>query len=162
MNYRLLSSCSKKKIDRFDCGNNELNSYFKFFAVEDVLHNISHIVVGYEKGKIVGYYSLVAGSVRRNTLAEFYPNVRYRYIPGILIRSLANDIFFRGQGYGKKLMINALKKIKNIAQKLGVALIIVDAKHEGVMNFYINKFGFMRISNTKKLVLPISVLNTLS
>ncbi|MBK7033599.1 MAG: GNAT family N-acetyltransferase [Ignavibacteria bacterium] len=73
-------------------------------------------------------------------------------IPAVLIGQLAVDQRFQGQGKGSLLLIDALKRSKELG--LGWAVVVVDAFDEKAAQWY-ETFGFIRISSKPtRLIIP--------
>ena len=79
---------------------------------------------------------------------------RYQLVPAVLLRRLAVDIQFAGQGMGSILMYNAMRRV--LRTGIGVKAIIVDALDERAARYYA-KFDFKRFDdNPLRLYLPLS------
>jgi GNAT superfamily N-acetyltransferase len=142
--------------DDFDCGVQALNRYLQQFANQDQKRGLSKIYVIAGDTRIIGYYSLSAHSVSRENLPPSIPIGNYRDIPFLLLGRLAVDKRFQGQGYGDAMIYHAFKTTKQLAEQVGILGMIVDAKDEKAVAFYL-RFGFRRIEGSKnRLVLPIA------
>lgn len=62
-------------------------------------------------------------------------------MPAARIGRLAADVTTRGQGLGKFLVVDALKRVKAVSGQIGVFAVIVDAKDEAAKESYL-KLGF--------------------
>jgi ribosomal protein S18 acetylase RimI-like enzyme len=154
----LIETLDPKRHNRadFDCGVQELNRYLQEFANQDQKRGLAKTYVLVDGTRIRGYYSLTAHSVTRKNLP---PDIRtgvYNDIPFLLLGRLAVDRAFQGKGYGDAMMYHAFKTTKNLAERLGIFGMIVDAKDEKAVAFY-QRFGFRSIEGNKnRLVLPIT------
>ncbi len=145
----------------FDCGVNALNVYLQQQANQDQKRNLTRIYVLAENAKIMGYYSISGHSVSRDTLPNDIKVGGYYEIPFLLLGRLAVAKRYQGNGYGDALIFHALKMTAEIAEKIGILGMIVDAKDDDIATFY-GKFGFKRLTETKnRLVLPLSTIATL-
>lgn len=143
----------------FSCGQPELDDWFRRRASQDERRNIARVFVatGDDIG-IVGFYSLSSFTL---TLHDLPPELasklpRYDAIPAALIGRLARDERVRGNGIGKLLIADALRRILGAAQSLAVFAIVVDAKDEKATAFY-RKFGFRNFpSDPRRLFLLAS------
>lgn len=96
--------------------------------------------------KVIGFYTLCPTSVERDHLPKkLFTGPRPNPIPAFRICRLAVDKQFQGNGYGKYLLIHALKKCITQAAQIGGSIVIIDAKHEKAKNFY-EHFGFIEIT----------------
>jgi ribosomal protein S18 acetylase RimI-like enzyme len=85
-------------------------------------------------------------------LSKKFP--KNNYIPAIKLAHLAVANEYKGRGYGKYLVLNAIKRVLKNYIDLGMYAIFVDPKSEGVIPFY-EKFGFSLLSNGITMYLPL-------
>lgn len=152
-----------KKHDRvnFDCGVAALNLYLQRFANQDQKRSLTRVYVLANDTKILGYYSISAHSVPRDTLPDDIQLGSYNEIPFLLLGRLAVDIKHQGQGYGDALIFHAFQTTVAAAERIGILGMIVDSKDEKSTAFY-EGFGFKILEGTKgRLVLPISIISSL-
>ena len=150
-----------KKHDRvtFDCGVEALNLYLQRFANQDQQRSLTRVYVLANNRNILGYYSISAHSVPRDTLPDDIQLGSYNEIPFLLLGRLAVDIKYQGQGYGDALIIHAFQTTVAAAERIGILGMIVDSKDDKSTAFY-EGFGFKRLEGTKeRLVLPISIIS---
>ncbi|MFZ4703110.1 MAG: GNAT family N-acetyltransferase, partial [Candidatus Methylumidiphilus sp.] len=112
------------------------------------------------QGKVLGYYTLSAASIRHEELPESLAKRLPRYpVPAVLIGRMASDTQARatGQRIGSKLLIHALKQALIASYTIGVQCVIVDSKPEAV-GFY-QRFGFAPLKQDGlKLYLSVSTI----
>lgn len=145
----------------FDCGVAALNQYLQQFANQDQKRDLARIYVLAVDSQIIGYYSISAHSVSINNLSDNRKFGVYQGVPFLLLGRLAVHKQHQRQGYGDTLIFHAFKTTAEIAEKVGVQGIIVDAKDDNAACFY-EKFGFKRlVANKKRLLLPFSTVKTL-
>ena len=87
-------------------------------------------------GAIGGYYTLSATGVK---LTEFPADItrklpRYPLVPATLLGRLAVDRAYRGRGYGRFLLADAL--FRAVRSEIASFAVIVDAKDEAARSFY--------------------------
>jgi GNAT superfamily N-acetyltransferase len=93
-------------------------------------------------GSVVGYYSLAAGSVRKEeSPARIAKGLANHPIGVILLARLAVDRSEHGAGLGKKLLVDALSRALTAADVIGARAILVHAIDDEATAFY-EKFGF--------------------
>lgn len=138
----------------FDCGVNELNTFLKQHANQNQLKNMSKTYVAVvaisadDPKKIYGYYTLAAGHVQCEQLSENIKAKLPKYpIPIARIGRLAVDKDYKGQGIGGFLLHDAFTNVLNIADKMGVFAVVVDAKNEDAKAFYKN-YGFTELQDS--------------
>lgn len=141
----------------FSSGVEALDRYFRTQAGQEARKNIAApFVLVLPDGSIAGYYTLSATAV---SLTEFPTNItrrlpRYPLIPATLIGRLAVDRRFRGKGYGRWLLADALHRVWR--SEIASFAVIVDAKDEDARRFY-ERESFLPLPDQPfKLFLPIS------
>jgi predicted GNAT family N-acyltransferase len=143
--------------ENFDCGEESLNQFLKKYARQnqDKGFGRTFVAVLPNQKKVLGYYTLSAGSISFEIVPEKLP--RYP-IPTAHLGRLATDLQMRGQGLGKLLLIDALERTVLVAEKVGIYAIELFALTENAKNFYL-KYGFVQLTDDDKhLYLPIETL----
>jgi len=153
-----------KKSD-FSCGKEMLDTYIQKQANQDVKRKLSacFVINETETNLIKGYYTLSNNSVA----SEFIPEqIRkklprsYETIPTTLLGRLAIDDRFQGQGIGKLILIDALKRSYEISKTIGSFAVVVDPIDQEAENFY-NKYGFIKLPDSGKMFLPMKTISQL-
>lgn len=130
-------------LDRFDCGEHaSLTTWLIKLARINQAGNSSRTYVVHRAGRVVGYYSLAASSVRKEDAssrsAKGQPN---QPIPVILLARLAVDKTEQHQGIGPALLKDALTRCRRAAREIGARAVLVHAIDEKAKGFY-RHFGF--------------------
>jgi len=153
-----------KRHDRnnFDRGEATLNGYLSRYANQDIRRRVSRVFVASavtEPQRIIGYYSLSAGSLAAADLpAEFRRRLPRYPVPVALLGRLAVDKSQQGQGLGAILIADALQRIAMAGQVVAVYAVVVDALDESAAEFY-RQFGFIPLpSQPLKLFLPMDTV----
>lgn len=158
-----LNSTHKKS--NFSCGKEMLDVYIHKQANQDVKRKLSACFVINEKetNLIKGYYTLSNNSIP----SKFVPNQiqkklprSYESIPTTLLGRLAIDNRFQGQGTGKLILIDALKRSYEISKTIGSFAVIVDPIDQDAENFY-EKYGFIKLPDSGKMFLPMKTISQL-
>ena len=158
-----LNSTHKKS--NFSCGKEMLDIYIHNQANQDVKRKLSACFVINEKetNLIKGYYTLSNNSIP----SKFVPNQiqkklprSYESIPTTLLGRLAIDNRFQGQGIGKLILIDALKRSYEISKTIGSFAVIVDPIDQDAENFY-EKYGFIKLPDSGKMFLPMKTIGQL-
>lgn len=105
---------------------------------------------------IVGYCTLSATAVAYIDMPQDVARrlSRYSYQPAILIGRLAVATPFEGQGYGRRLLADAL--VRSYRFDIGAIAVIVDAIDDGARSFY-ERFGFRLLPDYgNRLFLPMA------
>ena len=130
---------------RFRCGKHALDSFLKRHALENDRRGLgnTYVAVAEETGRVLGYVTLCSNSVHfEHVPTEGLPHYP---IPAILIARLAVERSARGMGVGSDLMSMALRLAVEIADRLGVFAVTVDAMTDDAKAFYRKRFGFTEL-----------------
>ena len=143
----------------FDCGVEPLNRYLKTQAGQHRVKGIAttFVLVDSERPSwILGYYSLSAAFLAFEWLTETDRKGLPAYaVPAVRIGRLATSVSARGLGLGALLLQNALKRILQARNTLGVHAVIVEAKDLAAEGFY-RKYGFRLCDpQSRQLYLPL-------
>lgn len=128
----------------FDCGEQRLNEYLARYARQNEARGLgrTYVVVREGESRVLGFYTLAAGSVAFVDLPDHLRRRFPRYpIPVVHLGRLATCQSVRGRGLGEILLIDALKRSLRIADDVGVVAMEVRAKTDGVKSFYL-RYGF--------------------
>ncbi|MGO9949747.1 MAG: GNAT family N-acetyltransferase [Steroidobacteraceae bacterium] len=150
-----------KRHDRsgFDCGVEPLNRYLRTLAGQHRVKGIATTFVLIDSdlpSQILGYYSLSAASLAFEQLIEADRKGLPEYpVPAVRIGRLATSVSVRGQGLGELLLQNAIKRILQARNTLGVHAVVVEAKSSAAERFY-RKYGFRLCDpKSRQLYLPL-------
>lgn len=137
----------------FDCGNDDLNEYFK----KDIIHHkselLSEVYVFKEKSFAfefpVALIDLCNDSVRRDkfkvveSIKPLYPEIGYASYPAVKITRFGVSQNFQGSSIGS-FVLNMIKEFFVTDNRTACRFITVDAyNHENVIRFYSkNDFQF--------------------
>lgn len=157
---RLLIEPLARRHDRtvFSSGVAELDQYLARRAGQDTRRRIARVFVCTAGGGdgVLGYYTLSALSVDLASLPDRLSRRLPRHpVPCALIGRLAVDRSRQGQGLGRMLLADAVKRAIAIGDSMAIHAMIVDAENEGAKAFY-EKFGFIPLpGNAMRLFLPL-------
>ncbi len=86
---------------------------------------------------MVGYYALTAGSVHKHESPErIAKGLANHPIGVVLLARLAVDVGEQGKGLGKALLFDALKRIEEAADIVGIRGVLVHAIDDAARRFY--------------------------
>ncbi len=95
-------------LDRFDCGKEDLNRFLIRQAWNNQQARSAQTYVLAKDLRVLGYYSLAAGSVSHDEATERVKKGLARHpIPVILLARLAVDVSIHGKGVGSALLKDA-------------------------------------------------------
>ena len=149
----------------FDCGKELLNDYLKTQAGQDVKRKLSvcFVLADSKTNIIQGYYTLSNSSIPLSSFSEQIKKklpTSYTSIPTTLIGRLAIDKKYQGNGFGKILLIDALKRSYGISNEIGSFGIVVDPMDDEAKGFY-QKFDFIELPDSKKMFIATQTLKVL-
>jgi len=151
--------CPSVPLKGFDCGNKDLNDFFKIDAIENEKHLLGKTYSltrdGYEiteKNPPIALICYCNGVIHVGLATDFERQEGvnyYEYLPAAKIARLGVHRDFQGENIGR-LILTMTKSIFLTQNRTGCRILTVDAyKNERVVNFY-KQNGFDRISENKK------------
>jgi len=148
----------------FECGELSLNNYLHLQAKQDMKRRLSVcFVLADEQNRVGGYYTLSNASIPREFLPEEIErklSPAYANLPATLLGRLAVDRAAKGKGFGKDLLIDALKRSCETSKTIGSMAVIVNPLDEEAERFYL-KYGFIKLPDSGKMFLPMGTVATL-
>lgn len=156
---------SKHKKSDFSCGKEMLDNYLHKQANQDIKRKLSacFVIKESESDLIKGYYTLSNNSIP----LELVPNeIRkklpgsYKTIPTTLLGRLAIDNRFQGQGIGKLVLVDVLKRSYELSKTIGSFAVVVDPIDDDAERFY-DKYGFIKLPDSGKMFLPMKTIGQL-
>ena len=129
-------------LSTFDCGSTPLNDYLRKHAFQNQQNRSARTYVVLRAARVVGYYTLAAGSVERGETPERVAKGLANYpVPVFLLARLGVDQAEKGKGLGAALLKDALSRCAQAADFVGCRAVLVHAKDQQAQAFY-RKFGF--------------------
>ena len=143
----------------FSCGVDVLDAWLRARAGQDVRRRLARVFVCCKEGSsaVLGFYTLSSLSVDVSSL----PEDRARKLPGLpvpatLIGGLAVSRDAQGQGVGRLLLADAVKRTLAASEEVAIHALVVDAKDDRARQFY-ESFGFIRLADrNERLFLPLA------
>jgi GNAT superfamily N-acetyltransferase len=126
------------QVSAFDCGEPALNIYIQKYALQSQRSHGAVTYVAIVKNKVVGYYTLLYGSISKEQAPERMTKGlgAYSAIPVIILARLAIDRSMQGKGLGKGLLKDALYRSLTASTLAGLRAFVIHAKNEAAMAFY--------------------------
>lgn len=150
--------------DRFDCGEESLNTFLGDHAGQNARRDISRTYVVVAEGSVLvaGYYTLSSGSVTFADLPDDLSKRLPKYpVPTAHLGRLAVDRQHQGQGLGGILLVDALKRVCNLADRIGIHAVTVHALNDSAKRFY-EAHGFLPLRDDPfHLFLPMATIRKL-
>lgn len=128
---------SSHRLDGFDCGQPALNDWIRRQAgISEGRTARTYVVC--EGDDVVGFYCIASGSVERGAMPSKIKRARGmpNQVPVAIIGRLARDLRYRGMGLGRDLLRDALLRIIDASETIGVRAILVHALDEAAAKFW--------------------------
>ena len=123
----------------FDCANATLNDWLRKFAWSNQQADSTRTYVALDRNRVVGYYALTTGSVHKHESPQRVAKGLANHPIGVvLLARLAVDQSYQGLGLGKTLLFDALSRIEEAADIVGVRAVLVRAIDDTARHFYLH------------------------
>ncbi|MFC3058393.1 GNAT family N-acetyltransferase [Paenirhodobacter populi] len=146
----------------FESGVEPLDRYFRAQAGQDARKKMAApFALVLKDGSIAGYYTLSSTAVRLPELPKAIVRKlpRYPSIPATLLGRLAVDQRYRGRGYGRFLLADALYRA--VRSEIASFAVIVEAKDESAKRFYERESFLQLPDQPMKLFRPMTDIEAL-
>ena len=132
------------QVTAFDCGEEALNVYLRKFALANHQAGYARTFVTCDSHHVVlGYYTLTASQVaHENAPARLVKGAARHPIPVALLARLAVDRTTQGRRLGQSLLLDAIRRVLEVSESVGIRALLVHAKHERAAGFYRKHAGF--------------------
>ncbi len=163
--FRLEALGKRHKREEFSCGAKSLDFYLKTQASQDMKRKANAVFALVDPRMptaISGYFTLCAYTLEPGLVPEAARKhiPRYPLVSATLIGRLAVSNTYQGQGVGGVLLARALRMAYEHASIIGSSMVVVDGLDDRAARFYA-AHGFIQLPDSKRLVLPMRVLNDL-
>lgn len=110
------------KIDKFDCGEDDINYFLKNLAIPNQYRKLSNTYIFYneEDKRVVTYFSILASQLNTGD-ARIYGIDK---IPIVLLGRMGVDKDFRGNNLGRTMITIAIKKTLEASNLIGCRFIV--------------------------------------
>lgn len=124
-------------VDTFDCGTPSLNQFLQRYAFVNQKANSAQTYVCCVEGVVVGYYTLVVGSVEPEAApSRVLKGLARHPVPVMILARLAVDQRHQRKGLGQALLKDALLRTVQAANIAGIRALLVHAKDEAARQWY--------------------------
>lgn len=162
---------SKHDRAAFSCGVEQVDNFFKRTANKlSAADNLRVFVMTAPDGDVVGYYALNAHAVDYQDLPTKYARTRpgHGSIPAAYLSMIGVDKRYAGYGYGGDLLVDALTRVADASDNIGIAVVMLDVLDDGNPELVAKRkalyegYGFTALpSNPLRLFLPIATVRAL-
>lgn len=143
------------ELEDFTSGVDQLDNWLKRHALHNEVDDGSRTFVVCDGRRVVGYYSLAAGSVLRGVATSRVRRNMPEPVPVVLLGRLAIDGNWQGKGLGGDLLRDAVLRMLSVGETIGVRAILVHAISDAAKSFY-EQYGF-RASPIEPLTLMVTL-----
>jgi GNAT superfamily N-acetyltransferase len=146
---------AEHELEQFDSGAPPLDDWLKRRARQNEVSGASRTYVIAEGRRVVGYYSLTAGSVLHEAATGRVRRSMPDPVPAALLGRLAIDQGWQGRGLGAALLRDAVLRVVGAAGTIGVRALLVHAISDEAKALY-EHWGF-RASAIEPMTLMITI-----
>ena len=144
-------------LDTFDCGNLTLNQWLKRHAMVNEMSGASRTFVICENRRVIGFYALATGSVRREDAPGKIKRRMPDPIPVMVLGRLAVELSWQKRGVGAGLLKDAVLRTLTVSKQAGIRALLVHALSEQARNFYL-QYGFQE-SPLNHMILLLNLMD---
>ena len=155
----------------FSCGVAAVDNYFKKTANKLAESgNVRLFVMVNADQALIGFYAINSHAVHYQDLPKCFARGRpgHGSIPAAFIAMIGRDVRFSGAGFGADLLVDALRRIAQAADSLGIAIALLDVLDCGDLHrtarrqVLYESYGFQPLlSNPNRLFLPLKAIREL-
>ncbi|WP_204080707.1 GNAT family N-acetyltransferase [Mycobacterium riyadhense] len=124
------------EVATFDSDENSLDEYLRRRALANHAQAASRCFVTCRGRRVVGFYALASSSVEHASVPGKVRRNMPDPIPVVLLSRLAVDRQEQGNGLGRHLLRDAIRRCIWVAEQVAVRAILVHALHDGARAFY--------------------------
>jgi len=150
--------------EAFDCGDAALNDFFRRHARQTHDQGGAKTFLAVKNGDaalVLGFYSLSPASVEfPRTPAVIKRGLARHDVPVFRLGRLSVDQSMQGKGLGGQLLLSAGKRCLRASQDVGGVALLIDAKNDGVANWYASYGALPLLDAPLSLLLPLSTIRT--
>jgi GNAT superfamily N-acetyltransferase len=134
---RVAKLAATHDVSGFESGSPALDRYIALHALQSQRAQVAQTYVAVVGEKVVGYHTLVVGSVAYEEAPErLVKGIPRHPVPMMLLARLAVDRTWQGKGLGVALVADAMRRVAQAADIAGVRAMVVHAKDETARRFY--------------------------
>lgn len=124
----------------FSCGNERIDSFLKRYAIQQADKDTSrtHVATEPPSNATLGYYTLCAHAIDVSELppADQKRMPRRPTVGAIYLSMIGVDSRVQRRGLGRFLLADAIKSCVDVADRAGIAFIVLDALNDDAARLY--------------------------
>lgn len=130
-------------LSEFNCGEAALDEWVRRHGKKNQSTGAARtfVICRENSSQVVGFYSLVPGSVTHAIAPGGLRRNMPDPIPVIILARLAIDVSYHNKGLGADLLRDAVLRTCRVAENIGVRAIMVHALSDAAEKFYL-RYGF--------------------
>jgi GNAT superfamily N-acetyltransferase len=129
------------RLSEFDCGDDTLNRWLTTKASHNQVEGASRTWVVTVDDRVVAYYASSTAVILRAEATKRAARNQPDPVPAVLLGRLAVDTKYQGQGLAAALLKHFIVKALDVAEVIGVRVLLVHAKDATAASFYA-RYGF--------------------
>ncbi len=143
----LLQKFTTADIHRFDCGDADLNDFFKYDAGTYHEQKLASTHVVCSDTDIVAFFTLTADCLHKQRIAssDAIDNYQHLKYPALKIARIAVNLPYQNTGVGTWCMKKIFTALSRISEIAAFRFITVDAKVTNDVYKYYERFGFRQV-----------------
>ncbi len=124
-------------VEDLDSGEASLDQWLKRRARAHQASGASRTYVVQDGGRVIALYSLASGAIAIAGAPGGFRRNMPDPIPVVLLARLAVDRSYQGKGLGRALFRDAVRRVANAADSIGIRGIVVHAISDAAKDFYL-------------------------
>ena len=130
----------------FQSGEPVLDNWLRQRALQNMALAASktYVVCLEDSQRVAGYYALCMGQILNQEASGAMRRNMPRQIPAVILGRLAIDSIWHGQGLGRALLHDAVRRSERAAREVPARLLVVHAISQAAEAFYLHH-GFIRL-----------------
>jgi len=147
----------------FECGDETVDIFLHETAMQDQEKRLSstHVLIdpNVDTVEVIGFHTLTFTTVSQDQLPNDKPKIK-RSIPIVLLGQLGIDRSYQGRGLGDKMLTDAQFKVFEVASRIFIRAIVLDARTERLARWY-ESHEFTRFPGSLRMVKHIDEIQKL-
>jgi len=156
--------CKRHNRETFDCGDTALNDFLRRHARQTHEQGGAKTFLAVrddDASLVLGFYSLSPASVEFSRAPAVIKRGLARHdVPVFRLGRLAVDQSMQGKGLGGQLLLSAGRRCLRASQDVGGVALLIDAKNDGVANWYASYGALPLLDTPLSLLLSLSTIRT--
>lgn len=137
-------------VEGFRCGAEVVDAWVAHHALRARALGTAVVYASFCDKRLAGLYSLSSQSISREEASGWIARNAPLQIPVILLGMLGVDEAFQGQGLGRDLLLDAVRRAESVACQIGARAIVVDPIDDSARAFY-ERYGFRLIPRSGRM-----------